>query len=64
MYMFLFLQLHEGIKKSGIMGFFDPSPGEKMQLYVEYTYGGNKYEVFLNSLIFIILVVRPWSDNA
>lgn len=39
------LKLHEGIKKSGIMGFFDPCPGERMQLYVEYTYGGNKYEV-------------------
>lgn len=39
------LKLHEGIKKSGIMGFFDPCPGEKMQLYVEYTYGGNQYEV-------------------
>lgn len=27
------------------MGFCDPCPGEPKQLYVEYTYGGNKYEV-------------------
>ncbi|XP_058086825.1 chaperone protein dnaJ 13 [Magnolia sinica] len=39
------LKLHEGIKKSGIMGFCDPCPGEPKQLHVEYTYGGNKFEV-------------------
>ncbi|EPS72194.1 hypothetical protein M569_02565 [Genlisea aurea] len=39
------LKLHEGVKKSGIMGFCDPSPGEPKQLLVEYAYGGNKYEV-------------------
>ena len=27
------------------MGFCDPCPGEPKQLYIEYTYGGNKYEV-------------------
>lgn len=27
------------------MGFCDPCPGEPKQLYVEYTYGGNSYEV-------------------
>ncbi|KAI4364852.1 hypothetical protein MLD38_020889 [Melastoma candidum] len=39
------LKLHEGIKKSGIMGFCDPCPGEPKQLHVEYTYGGRRYEV-------------------
>ncbi|PQQ13699.1 chaperone protein dnaJ 13 [Prunus yedoensis var. nudiflora] len=39
------LQLHEGVKKSGIMGFCDPCPGEPKQLYVEYTYGDGRYEV-------------------
>lgn len=39
------MQLHEGVKKSGIMGFCDPCPGEPKQLYVEYTFGGNKFEV-------------------
>lgn len=39
------LKLHEGVKKSGIMGFCDPCPGESKHLLVEYTYGGNRYEV-------------------
>ncbi|KAL3829885.1 hypothetical protein ACJIZ3_018687 [Penstemon smallii] len=39
------LKLHEGVKKSGIMGFCDPCPGEAKQLYVEYTYAGTQYEV-------------------
>ncbi|CAN6579467.1 unnamed protein product [Malus baccata var. baccata] len=39
------LKLHKGVKKSGIMGFCDPCPGEPKQLYVEYTYGGSRYEV-------------------
>ncbi|TQE04375.1 hypothetical protein C1H46_009994 [Malus baccata] len=39
------LKLHKGVKKSGIMGFCDPCPGESKQLYVEYTYGGSRYEV-------------------
>ncbi|XP_051137416.1 chaperone protein dnaJ 13 isoform X2 [Andrographis paniculata] len=39
------LKLHQGVKKSGIMGFCDPCPGEPKQLYVEYTYGSNIYEV-------------------
>ncbi|XXG43082.1 hypothetical protein AAC387_Pa01g3198 [Persea americana] len=42
------LKLHEGIKKSGIMGFCDPCPGEPKQLQVEYTYGGQKYEVVVD----------------
>ncbi|KAK7252678.1 hypothetical protein RIF29_36796 [Crotalaria pallida] len=39
------LKLHEGVKKSGIMGFCDPCPGEPKQLYVEYVYAGNQYKV-------------------
>lgn len=39
------LKLHEGVKKSGIMGFCDPCPGEPKQLHVEYTYQGEQYEV-------------------
>ncbi|XP_044487580.1 chaperone protein dnaJ 13 [Mangifera indica] len=42
------LRLHEGVKKSGIMGFCDPCPGEAKQLYVEYTYRGNRYEVVVD----------------
>lgn len=32
------------------MGFCDSCPGEPKQLYVEYTYGGNRYEVRLLSV--------------
>lgn len=39
------LKLHEGVKKSGIMGFCDPCPGEPRGLRVEYTYAGSRYEV-------------------
>lgn len=42
------LKLHEGVKKSGIMGFCDPCPGHPKQLYVEYTYGGRRYEVVVD----------------
>ncbi|KAA8522228.1 hypothetical protein F0562_012901 [Nyssa sinensis] len=42
------LKLHEGVKKSGIMGFCDPCPGEPKQLLVEYTYGGDRYEVVID----------------
>lgn len=42
------LKLHEGVKKSGIMGFCDSCPGEPKQLYVEYTYRGNRYEVLVD----------------
>ncbi|KAF5957387.1 hypothetical protein HYC85_004612 [Camellia sinensis] len=41
-------QLHEGVKKSGIMGFCDPCPGEPKQLRVEYTYHGDRYEVVVD----------------
>lgn len=42
------LKLHEGVKKSGIMGFCDPCPGEPKKLLVEYTYGGWRYEVMVD----------------
>ncbi|CAL5355925.1 unnamed protein product [Camellia sinensis] len=42
------LKLHEGVKKSGIMGFCDPCPGEPKQLCVEYTYHGDRYEVVVD----------------
>ncbi|KAE8678615.1 Chaperone protein dnaJ 13 [Hibiscus syriacus] len=42
------LKLHGGIKKSGIMGFCDPCPGEPKQLHVEYTYHGKRYEVVVD----------------
>ncbi|KAL9285089.1 hypothetical protein ACSQ67_024528 [Phaseolus vulgaris] len=40
------LKLHEGVKKSGIMGFCDPCPGRPKELYVEYVYAGNQYQVW------------------
>ncbi|XVF13377.1 hypothetical protein REPUB_Repub08aG0202900 [Reevesia pubescens] len=42
------LKLHDGVKKSGIMGFCDPCPGEPKQLYVDYTYRGDRYEVVVD----------------
>ncbi|KZV47103.1 chaperone protein dnaJ 13 [Dorcoceras hygrometricum] len=42
------LKLHEGVKKSGIMGFCDPCPEEPKQLYVDYTYGVSRYEVIVD----------------
>ncbi|XP_022154039.1 chaperone protein dnaJ 13 [Momordica charantia] len=42
------LKLHDGVKKSGIMGFCDPCPGEPKQLYIEYTYGGKTFEVVVD----------------
>ncbi|XP_050264483.1 chaperone protein dnaJ 13 [Quercus robur] len=42
------LKLHEGVKKSGIMGFCDPCPGEPKQLHVEYTYRGGRYQVVVD----------------
>ncbi|KAL2348154.1 hypothetical protein Fmac_002154 [Flemingia macrophylla] len=41
------LKLHEGVKKSGIMGFCDPCPGRPKELYVEYVYAGNQYKVWV-----------------
>lgn len=45
----MFVQLHDGVKKSGIMGFCDPCPGECKQLYVKYTCGENRYEVGIST---------------
>ncbi|GMQ04904.1 hypothetical protein CsSME_00050149 [Camellia sinensis var. sinensis] len=42
------LKLHEGVKKSGIMGFCDPCPGEPKQLRVEYTCHGEIYDVVVD----------------
>ncbi|KAJ7952500.1 chaperone protein dnaJ 13 [Quillaja saponaria] len=42
------LKLHEGVKKSGIMGFCDPCPGEPKQLHVEYTHAGQEYKVVVD----------------
>ncbi|XP_057976357.1 chaperone protein dnaJ 13 [Malania oleifera] len=42
------LKLHEGVRKSGIMGFCDPCPGEPKQLHVEYTNRGERYEVVVD----------------
>ncbi|XP_057816314.2 chaperone protein dnaJ 13 isoform X1 [Cryptomeria japonica] len=42
------LKLHEGIKKSGIMGFCDPCPGEPKQLKVSYTFQGHPYEAVVD----------------
>lgn len=41
------LKLHEGVKKSGIMGFCDPCPGQPKQLYVAYTYHSRTFEVIV-----------------
>ncbi|XP_058778202.1 chaperone protein dnaJ 13 [Vicia villosa] len=42
------LKLHEGVKKSGIMGFCDPCPGEHKMLYVEYSYASNQHRVLVD----------------
>nr|ATB19888.1 putative OWL1 [Juniperus drupacea] len=42
------LKLHEGIKKSGIMGFCDPCPGEPKQLEVSYTFRDHPYKVVVD----------------
>jgi hypothetical protein len=44
-FLICYLQLHDGIKKSGIMGFYDPCPGDPKLLLVEYTFHGHKYKV-------------------
>lgn len=50
----ILIQLHKGIKKSGIMGFCDPCPGEPSQLLVEYTFKGKNYKV----LVLLYLVIH------
>ncbi|GAB4858038.1 Chaperone protein dnaJ 13 [Ancistrocladus abbreviatus] len=42
------LKLHKGVKKSGIMGFCDPCPGEPKDLLIEYTYNGQNCKVAID----------------
>ncbi|VFQ88432.1 unnamed protein product [Cuscuta campestris] len=49
------LKLHEGVKKSGIMGFCDPCPDEPKQLYVEYMFHGSKFEVTVDDYAELII---------
>ncbi|KAJ4744930.1 Chaperone protein dnaJ 13 [Rhynchospora pubera] len=49
------LKLHEGIKKSGIMGFCDPCPGEPKQLLIEYTYNRQNYKVLVDDYAELII---------
>ena len=68
---YLLMQLHEGVKKSGIMGFCDPCPGEPKQLYVEYAYAGNQHKVFqVYSILFkdfyilnLLFLVDTWANS-
>ena len=41
----ILMQLHDGVKKSGIMGFCDPCPGEPKKLLVWYTYNTQNFKV-------------------
>jgi hypothetical protein len=47
------MQLHQGVKKSGLMGFCDPCPGESKQLKIIYSYQGHCNEVFLSLYVSI-----------
>ena len=48
-------QLHGGVKKSGLIGFCDPCPGEAKQLKVIYTFRNKKFEVIIIAkFVFII----------
>ncbi|KAK6947582.1 DnaJ-like protein C11, C-terminal [Dillenia turbinata] len=49
------LRLHKGVKKSGIMGFFDPCPGEPKELHVEYTYGSNRCMVVIDDYAELVI---------
>ncbi|KAJ6342430.1 hypothetical protein OIU78_010370 [Salix suchowensis] len=59
------LKLHEGVKKSGIMGFCDPCPGEPKLLRVEFTYGGKRFEVEVDDYAALLIPQEsPQSLNA
>jgi hypothetical protein len=47
------MQLYQGVKKSGLMGFCDPCPGDSKQLKIAYSYQGHHYEVFLCHFLFL-----------
>ncbi|KAI5602246.1 hypothetical protein BDE02_01G143800 [Populus trichocarpa] len=49
------LKLHEGVRKSGIMGFCDPCPGEPKLLHVEFTYGGKRFEVEIDDYAALLI---------
>ncbi|KAJ0259740.1 Chaperone protein dnaJ 13 [Hirschfeldia incana] len=49
------LKLHEGVKKSGIMGFCDPCPDQPKQLYVAYTYNSRAFEAIVGDCEELVL---------
>ncbi|CAH8387169.1 unnamed protein product [Eruca vesicaria subsp. sativa] len=49
------LKLHEGVKKSGIMGFCDPCPDQPKQLYVAYTYNSRTFEAIVGDFEELVL---------
>ncbi|XP_052211533.1 chaperone protein dnaJ 13 isoform X3 [Diospyros lotus] len=55
------LKLHEGVKKSGIMGFCDPCPGEPKQLHVEYTFSGQSFQVVVDDYEELLIPQVPSS---
>ncbi|KAH9619585.1 hypothetical protein KSS87_012589 [Heliosperma pusillum] len=49
------LKLHEGVKKSGIMGFCDPCPSEPKKLLIEYTCGDRNYKVVVDDCELLLI---------
>jgi len=60
---YLLMQLHEGVKKSGIMGFCDPCPGRPKELYVEYVYAGNEFKVLQVACYDSKLCYKPFASG-